>query len=296
MLLYAIKLTRSFSKRLRDDHVSAFSAQAAFFLIISFFPFAMFLLTLLNYLPFSQNDIFKTVQIFFPATLKASVESITKELLERSSGTVLSITAIAALWSASKGFYSVVHGLDSVSHTNERRNYLGTRLLSAFYTLLFALLLIAVLFIFGFGNQIYLFCLKYFPILSEMALLVISVRTIVGMCLMILFFSLLYSTIPQKKLSFFSVLPGAILSATGWIGFSYLFSFYIDNFSNYSATYGSLTAIVLSMLWLYACMYIVFIGAEINQILSNPMILEALHHLRKLHRQKKEKHPESKDE
>ena len=129
-----------------------------------------------------------------------------------------------------------------------------------------------------------------------MAVFVISVRTIVGMCLMILFFSLLYSTIPQKKLSFFSVLPGSILSATGWIGFSYLFSFYIDNFSNYSATYGSLTAIVLSMLWLYACMYIVFIGAEINQILSNPMILEALHHLRKLRRQKKEKHPESKDE
>ena len=166
MLHSLIKLINSFSKKLRDDYVSAFSAQAAFFLIISFFPFTMFLLTLLNYLPFSTPDIVAAVQEVFPETISEYVGQLLVELLEKSSGTVLSLTAIAALWSSSKGFYSVVRGLDSIYRSNARKNYFVARALAALYTLLFALLLIVVLFIFVFGNQIYLWSLKFLPILS----------------------------------------------------------------------------------------------------------------------------------
>ena len=202
-------------------------------------------------------------------TISEYVGQLLVELLEKSSGTVLSLTAIAALWSSSKGFYSVVRGLDSIYRSNARKNYFVARALAALYTLLFALLLIVVLFIFVFGNQIYLWSLKFLPILSEMALLIISVRTIVGFGLMILFFSLMYMTLPGRKSSFFAELPGAIITSAGWLGFSYLFSFYIDNFSNYSATYGSLTAVVLCMLWFYSCMYIMFIGFVIDEVKEN---------------------------
>ena len=287
MLRSLIQLINSFSKKLRDDYISAFSAQAAFFLIISFFPFAMFLLTLLNYLPFSTPDMVAAIQKVFPDTMSGYVSDLLTELLERSSGTVLSLTAIAALWSASKGFYSVVRGLDSVYRSTARRNYIVTRLLSALYTLLFAVLLIVVLFIFVFGNQIYLWSLRYLPILSEMALLIISVRTIVGFGLMILFFTVMFMTLPNHKSSFLAELPGAILTSAGWIGFSYLFSYYIDNFSNYSATYGSLTAVVLCMLWFYACMYIMFIGAEINQVFANPVIHSALSNMRTIQKKRR---------
>lgn len=279
MIRSLIRLINSFSRKLNADNVSAFSAQAAFFLIISFFPFAMFLMTLLNYLPFSKPDLLATVESVFPQAVSEYISAILDELLEKSSGTVLSITAIAALWSASKGFYSVVRGLDAIYRSDGKRNYFLTRMLAALYTLLFAVLIIAVLFIFVFGNQIYLWSLQYVPILSEMALLIISVRTLVGFCLMILFFALVFITMPNRKSSFFAELPGAIIASAGWIGFSYLFSFYIDNFSNYSATYGSLTAVVLCMLWFYACMYIMFIGAEINQVFANPVIHEAFRKL-----------------
>lgn len=279
MIRSLIRLINSFSRKLNADNVSAFSAQAAFFLIISFFPFAMFLMTLLNYLPFSKSELLSTVEAAFPETIRGYLSDILNELLEKSNGTMLSITAIAALWSASKGFYSVVRGLDTIYHSTGKRNYFLTRLLAALYTLLFAVLIIAVLCIFVFGNQIYLWSLQYVPILSEMALLIISVRTLVGFCLMILFFALVFITMPNRKSSFFAELPGAIIASAGWIGFSYLFSFYIDNFSNYSATYGSLTAVVLCMLWFYACMYIMFIGAEINQVFANPVIHEAFRKL-----------------
>lgn len=280
MILSIIRLIQAFSKKLRDDYVGAFSAQAAFFLLISAFPFAMFLLTLLNYLPFSTPEILLTVKEVFPDTISEFFSGLLAELLEKSSGTILSVTAVAALWSSSKGFYALVRGLNSVYKSASRRNYIVTRLLSALYTLLFAVLIIIVLIIFVFGNQVYLWCINHFPLLADLALLIISIRTIVGLCLMILFFTIMYITVPNRKSSFWAELPGAILTSAGWLLFSYLFSFYIDNISNYSATYGSLTAIVLCMLWLYACMYMLFIGAEVNQILSNPVIHKAFRRLR----------------
>ncbi len=289
MIRSLVRLIDSFSKKLSSDNVSAFSTQAAFFLIISFFPFAMFLLTLLNYLPFSKPELLSAIESVFPQTVSVYISDILDELLEKSNGTVLSLTAIATLWTSSKGFYAVVRGLDAIYRASGKRSYFFTRILAALYTLLFAVLVVAVLFFFVFGNQIYLFCLKHIPILSEMALLIISVRTLVGFCLMILFFTLVFITMPNRKSSFFAELPGAILASAGWIGFSYLFSFYIDNFSNYSATYGSLTAVVLCMLWFYSCMYIMFIGAEINQVLANPVIREAFHTLLATRRERRKK-------
>ena len=107
MIRSLIRLINSFSKKLNADNVSAFSAQAAFFLIISFFPFFMFLLTLLNYLPFSKPELLSAIESVFPQTVAVYLSDILDELLEKSNGTVLSLTAIATLWTSSKGFYAL---------------------------------------------------------------------------------------------------------------------------------------------------------------------------------------------
>lgn len=120
-----------------------------------------------------------------------------------------------------------------------------------------------------FGNSLYVWIQHRVPALGEVALLIISIRTIVGLCILILFFLLLYIVIPDRKSSLMEELPGAVLTSLGWMVFSYLYSFYIENMGNYSKMYGSLTAIVLLMLWLYACMYMMFIGGEINVYLQS---------------------------
>ncbi len=279
MLLSIVRLFRSLSKKLRDDYVSAFSAQAAFFLIISFFPFFMFLLTLINYLPVSVPDLFATIDRIFPDDISNFLAGLLTELMDKSNGTVLSITAIAALWSASKGFVSIARGLNSIYKPTRPRNFLVARIWSTIYTLLFALMLILVLLIFVFGNQLSMWLTHHFPVVEDMALLVISARTLSGLGLMILFFALMYVFVPDRKSNLFAELPGALLTSAGWLGFSYLFSYYIDHLGNYSATYGSLTAIVLCMIWLYACMYIMFLGAEFNHLLANPNIRRAWNNL-----------------
>ena len=270
-----LRLTRAFVKKINSDGISALSAHAAFFVIISFFPFVMFLLTLLSYFPFFTETL-PTVNLdFLPGAVSAFIVQAFTELSDRANGTILSVTVIIAIWSASRGILSVMRGLNSIHNIRETRNYFITRFMATLYTIVFAVLLLVMLLIFVFGNQLTLWLVERFPVLGDFALLIISLRTAVGIAVLIFFFLIIFISLPNRKTSILHELPGAILTAAGWVGFSFLFSFYVDNLSNYTAIYGSLTAIVLCMLWLYACMYILFIGAEVNSILCNPAVRKA---------------------
>lgn len=275
MLLSAYRLLRAFTRKLRDDSVSAFAAQAAFFTILSVFPFFMFLLTLLNYLPFSVTELQDFVLDMFPSVVSTVITDLLAEISVQATGTVLSVSVLAALWSSSKGTLSLVRGINAVYGHKERRNYLRLRAISALYTLVFAVLLILSLVLLVFGNQVYHFITSHIPLLGDTAFLILSMRPLITMLLLTFFFLLLYMVIPSRRVKFFHALPGAILSAGGWLGFSFLFSFYIDHMGRFSRIYGSLTAVAVCMLWLYFCMYILFIGAEVNMILSHPRIIEA---------------------
>lgn len=284
-----LRLIRAFIKKINNDGISALSAHAAFFVLISFFPFVMFLLTLLSYFPNFSETLPSVNLSFLPSAVSSMIVQAYTELSDRANGTILSVTVVLAIWSASRGILSIMRGLNSIHNIRETRNYIVTRIMATGYTIVFAVLLLVMILIFVFGNQLTLWLVERFPTLGDFALLIISFRTAVGISVLILFFLLIFISLPNRKTSFWCELPGAVLTATGWVGFSFLFSFYVNNFSNYTAIYGSLTAIVLCMLWLYACMYILFIGAEINSILGNPSVRKAA--LSLLHKQ-----PSSTDE
>lgn len=269
MLFSLIQQIRFFLTKLKEDSISAFAAQAAFFIILSFFPFVMFLLTLLNYLPVSPEDLRTFASGIFPATVNNILTTIFSELVEKSSRTVLSVTVIAALWSASRGMLALVRGLNAVYGHKETRNYFLIRGISMLYTLGFAALLIITLLLLVFGNQLYKFIIAKLPLLENLALIIMSMRFLVTMAILTVFFLLLYLVIPNRKSTFLRELPGALLTAGGWLGFSFLFSFYIDHMTGYTYTYGSLTTLAVCMLWLYFCMYLLFLGAEINMLFSN---------------------------
>lgn len=275
MLYSAYRLFRAFTKTLRDDSVSAFAAQAAFFTILSVFPFFMFLLTLLHYLPLSVTEIQSFVLDLFPSVIDTVMTGLLEEISTRSTGTVLSVSVLAALWSSSRGALALVRGINAVYGHKEHRNYLRLRAISVLYTFIFAILLIFTLLLLVFGNQVYRFVTSNIPVFGDTAFLLLSMRPLITMLLLSFFFLLLYMMIPPGRVKLLSALPGALLAAGGWLGFSFLFSFYIDHMGQFSRVYGSLTAIAVCMLWLYFCMYILFIGAKINVILSHPKVADA---------------------
>lgn len=280
MIKATFRLVKLLSCKIRDDHVAAFSAQAAFFIIISFFPFIMLLLSMVQFFPIEESVMFKLFTSVFPTAVNSMMISIIDQIYHTTaSGTLISVTAITTLWSAGKGFLAIMKGLNAVYEIEETRHYFLLRTISAIYTLIFAIMVILTMGLFVFGNRLYFWIEQKIPVIKETAFLIISLRTILGLIILITFFLVIYVVIPNRKAKIVNELPGAMLCAAGWMGFSYAFSYYIDNFSNYSSMYGSLTAIVLFMLWMYFCMYLLFLGAECNLLFENKAFVEKIKQL-----------------
>lgn len=280
MISATFKLIGILSKKIRDDFIAAFSAQAAFFIIISFFPFIMLLLSIVPYFQILESNSLEFFTQIFPTAVDSMVVSIINDIYDQAtSGTLISVTAITTLWSAGKGFLAIMKGLNSVYEIKETRHGILLRVISALYTLVFAIMVIVTMVLFVFGNRLFLWIEQKIPILTDMALVIISLRTILGLIILLIFFLLIYVVIPNRKTKIMNELPGAMVCSAGWMGFSYAFSYYIDNFSNYSSMYGSLTAVVLFMLWMYFCMYILFIGAEVNLLFENKAFVNKLKQL-----------------
>lgn len=260
---------KEFLDKYKKDEVTAYAAQSSFFIIISFFPFVMLLLTLIQLVPAIQkSDLMELMVTIMPDMLDALVVGIIDDLYTKSPATIISISAIAALWSASRGMLGIEQGLNRVYESSRDHSYLVRRLICSGYTLLFIVACVGSLLLLVLGNSIYAFVVKWFPKLSDFAGLVYSVRSFAVLFLLIIIFSGIYKWLPLKHHSLKSQMPGALFSTLGWIVFSALFSIYFNNFSNYSYMYGSLTAVVVLMLWLYICICILFIGAEINYFLD----------------------------
>lgn len=277
-------VVKAFLARLQEHALTAFSAQSAFFIIISFFPFAMLLLTLLEYIPLPISKTTDFIVGILPHSINDYVVSILGEIHTKASGALISITAVTALWSASKGMLAMTRGMNSVYGITEKRNYVKLRIMAVVHTLIFIVILLAMLVVMVFGNALHKWIAKYIPVIADVIAKIIDLRGIGGFALLVVFFTVLYIFLPDRRSNFFKELPGAIFSAVGWIAFSFLYAFYIDNIANYSYLYGSLTAIVLLMLWLYICMYILFLGGEINCLLAEKNLIRRLKDRKKNHK------------
>lgn len=251
------------------DEITVYASQASFFIVTAFFPFIMLLLTLIQCLPnVSKSDLLSVMVRIMPQMLHSLIVSIVDDLYIKSPGTILSVTALTALWSASKGMLGIERGLNRIYGDFKRRNYVLQRLFCSIYTLIFMLVCVMSLVLLIFGKNIERLLFRYLPILAPAARLVISLRILFALAVFLFTFVGLYTIVPAKKQKPRQQLPGAVFTAVGWLIFSYAFSIYFTHFSNFSYMYGSLTAVVLLMLWLYICICILFVGAELNGFLE----------------------------
>lgn len=262
-----------FINHFSKNTLSVHAAHVVFFIIVSFFPFIMFFFTLLRYTPLTEESILHLLEAVVPGSISSLLGTWINEAYRQSSGTILSITVITTLWSGSKGFMGITYGLDKIYGVKNRRNWLVNRLSSLMYTVAFAAILLISLIVIVYGNQILIAIDSFFSIETPLFIGIFSLRSILGFTIFFLFFLLIYMFIPDRKPKLKDEVPGALFTSVLWILFSYLFSIYIDYFSNFSSVYGSLTYIVLFMLWMYVCMDILFLGALINRFLADGNVL-----------------------
>lgn len=229
----------------------------------------MLILSLVRQLGATIDEISAVANEFAPAAVSSFTELYIDEIINNSKLSLTIVSAVVLLWSASRGIFAIIGGLNSVYEIKEGRNYFVIRITAIFYTLAFIIMLTAALLLMVFGGTLNDILYSLFPNLKGLVYIVSSLRFILGFVVLILFFSTLYKALPNCKMRFIDQIPGAVITSAGWVSFSILFSFFVNNFSNYANIYGSLSAIIILLLWLYICMYIMFIGAEVNYILTS---------------------------
>lgn len=109
-----------------SHHTGAFAAQAAYFFVLSLIPIFMLLLTMVQFTPVTKADVMEAVLPVFPSTVSPMIESIVNQVY-MTSGTIIPLTILVALWSAGKGVLSVTYGLNCIYQNTETRNYFYLR-------------------------------------------------------------------------------------------------------------------------------------------------------------------------
>ncbi len=263
-----LQRTAKFIDRVSADHVGAYAAQSSFFLVLSLIPIILLLLTLIRYTPLTKADVISAAYDFFPASIRLTIVSIVNEVYNQSRA-IIPLTALVAIWSAGRGTMAITGGLNCVHQTRETRNYIYVRIRAAFYTVVLIIAIVVSLIIVGFGDDIGRLLNEYIPAIRYITDLIIRIRTLVTFVILTLFSACVYKFLPNVRVKFIRQLPGALFTSLGWLGASFFISVYMDIFKGFSNMYGSLTTIVLIMLWFYFCMYILLLGGELNVILSD---------------------------
>ncbi len=258
---------RSIARYFQPMQIPLHSAYTSFFLILSLFPCMLLLLGLLKYTSLEVSDLESLLQGLLPQALLPVANWVVETAYDHSSGMLVSLSAVAALWSASRGMFGLVTGLNAVYGVRENRSYLRSRSISMVYTLLFLLVLLLTLVLHVFGNALvdYLWMTTQPGLMRLMSF--VDLRFVLLLVLQTGLFTLMYSLLPARRSPLGHSWPGALLAALGWLGSAKLFSVYVEYSAGYTNIFGSLYGLALGMLWLHFCAQVIFYGAAINGLL-----------------------------
>lgn len=254
-------------KTVASMRIPVLASHAGYFMVLATFPSLVLILSLLRYTGIEVHNLTQLLEGVIPAALMPAAKRLIVTTYQSTSGTVISISVLTALWSSSKGVYGLLTGLNSVYGAEETRGYWHIRAVSVGYTFLFLLMLLLTLVLQVFGTTLTRLLARWDGFLLRLLTEVIGLRFFVLLGMQTALFTAIFMVLPNGRNSLMDSLPGALLASAGWLVFSNLYSVYVEHFAGYSNIYGSVYAVALSMLWLYCCLSIVFYGGALNRFL-----------------------------
>ncbi len=252
-----------------NDNISAYSAQCSYYTILSFIPFVILLITLIQYTNIEQQTLFDAITKIIPSSMNEFVLGIVKEVYSKSIGTI-SISILFTIWSAGKGLFALIKGLNLVNDITDKKSnsLVYLKIMSIIQTIIFIILITMGLVLLVFGNTLISIIKEHFGIFQNFTILSAIFAQIGFILITFIIFLFLFKFMPKHKVTFKSQIPGAIFGAISLNIVSIVFSKYLDIFKGFSITYGSLTTLMLIMMWTFSCFYTIFLGTEINKILK----------------------------
>ena len=257
--------------RIGDDDIIPTGGQLTYFIILSIFPFLILFLNILSYTPLVSPDIINGALEYLPSEAGNLLSGFINDLVAGSGQGLLSIAAVGGIWSASAGVKPMITAINRAYDFKETRSYFKVKGLSILFTLALLGLLILVILTLVFGEIIGRQAFNLLNLGDEFVVIWNYIRFIIPITAMVVIFSLLYKFSPcvanRRDIKFKNTIPGGIFTTLGWIIASVFFSYYVNNFGNYSVTYGALGGIIVMLVWLYMSSIIILVGGEFNATL-----------------------------
>lgn len=263
------KFVKEMYYRIMYDDISMLSANLSYYFILSFLPLILVILALTPYFKIDEREIIVRIHAFAPGNIGDYIYGMISEILNNKNNTILTFGIIFTLWSASNAVYGLIQGFNIAFRVKDERMWITTKILSILLTVVLLIGMFIMIVLLIFGKQITWLLFHKLNFDQNFYNLWSYLTYVLPFFFTLFLFIALYKLAPNVKVKFMSTFPGALFAAISWIILSKLFGYYIDHFSSYIKTYGSIGAIMLFIMWLYFTGYILILGAEINSILHN---------------------------
>ena len=256
-------------REIQADRIFDGAAVFAFFSVLSIFPAAILILSLLPYLsiPHLQEAILDLLHQVLPTQSANLFDQTIRYASSEGTGGLLTFGLIFTLWSGSAGVFAFTEQLNLISNVTERRPFWKARAVAILLMLFFAVLAIVALSLVIFGGVVQSWVASFIGWSQPLLIFFATLRWIILAAALLLALAVAYRFGPDAPVKFRFISPGSVVASFLIALASIAFQFYVSRFGNYSATYGNLAAIIILMLWTYMTGIALLLGCEINTIL-----------------------------
>ena len=267
----AMDAVRQVGMRFAQDHLSAYAAQATFYMMLAVFPFTMLICMGSRMLPFLQEEtLTKLVRLLVPPSYQSLGIRLVNDYYNENIGSAKFILIIFLIWTASRLIQSLMNGFNTSCGIKESRSQMVLRLIGCVYTVALCIFLIALIIMYALGSTLIAFVVSHLPDWLLLEMILRLTRNLATPVLLLLIFWLSYVILPSRKAKLREEFPGALFTTIIWRGAASLYGLSLEHsLERYDTIYGSLSGVVMILLWLYACMYVWFAGMELNCFLRS---------------------------
>lgn len=251
-------ISRAFNAFIKYDFASL-AAELTFYLITTFFPLIILIFIIISHTPIMGEGVIWNILKMLPDETADVIYSMLKSLAHTNA--IIITVVVLSMWSMSGTMSVIAKALNRFYRVHEDRNILVVRIIGMLFAVLIVISVLVSFVFLVYGSLIGRAIMKYFPIhinLWNQARLAIPIVVIT------LVFVCVYKIMPNRRLSFKSVLPGAIFAATCWGLLSTIFSYYANNFARYHVIYGSIAGVIMLVTWLFMSSYVILFGGALN--------------------------------
>lgn len=259
-----IDYAKAIMEKYKKDNVPLLAAAQAYYYLLAIVPLLVTSFAVLPYFKLDVNEVMTFLNRYLPSGIASTFEDNIISLVQTPKGGLLTIGIIGTLWAASSGVVAFMRSTNAAYEVEETRSFIVVRLTALLLTIGLVLAFAIALLLPVFGSVIISFLKPLLGMSQSFVIILQLIRWIISILVISVILLVLYRFAPNQKLSFKYIYPGALTASLLWLVISFGFSFYVSNFGNYSATYGSLGGMIILMIWFFLTGMILMIGAEIN--------------------------------